>query len=63
MNELPILAITAGDPAGSGPEITAKALMHEEIYEMCRPLIIGDPCVMEQALGFTGLQGGSVFTE
>ena len=55
MNQLPILAITAGDPAGSGPEITVKTLLSKEIYEMCRPLVIGDVNVLEQALTFTGL--------
>lgn len=57
MAELPILAITAGDPAGSGPEITARAFTHHEIYEICRPLVIGDVAVMQQALSFTGLSG------
>lgn len=57
MNQLPILAITAGDPAGSGPEITAKAFADKEVYKLCRPIVIGDPCIMEQALGFTGLTG------
>ncbi len=56
MKDLPVLAITSGDPAGSGPEITAKTFLHKEIYEICRPLVIGDPCVLEQALGYTGLQ-------
>ncbi len=56
MKKLPILAITAGDPAGSGPEITAKAFTHHDIYRICRPLVIGDPAVMEQAIGFTGLE-------
>ena len=56
MSRLPVLAITAGDPAGSGPEITAKAFLHKEIYEICKPLVIGDPCVMQQALVFTGLE-------
>lgn len=55
-NTLPILAITLGDPCGSGPEITAKVSSHREIYDICRPLIIGDPCVLEQALAFTGLK-------
>lgn len=56
MKGLPILAITAGDPAGSGPEITAKAFTHGEIYRICRPLVIGDVAVMEQAIRFTGLE-------
>ena len=35
---LPILAITLGDPCGSGPEITAKALSNEYVYEICKPI-------------------------
>jgi 4-hydroxythreonine-4-phosphate dehydrogenase len=38
----PIIAITMGDAAGVGPEIIMKALAHEEVYELCRPLVIGD---------------------
>lgn len=45
----PILAITMGDPAGVGPEITIKALMQEEIYRICCPLVIGDEEVMRRA--------------
>jgi 4-hydroxythreonine-4-phosphate dehydrogenase len=43
------LAITIGDPAGVGPEITLKALLDEEIREICRPLVIGDRIVLEEA--------------
>ncbi len=50
----PIVGITMGDPAGNGPEITVKALATPELYERCRPLVIGDCKVMEQALGFVG---------
>ena len=53
---LPILAITAGDPAGSGPEITARAFTHSEIYDQCRPLVIGDTVVLEQAIKTCGLE-------
>ena len=42
VNTLPIIGITMGDPAGIGPEICIKALTDESIYEICRPLIIGD---------------------
>ena len=45
----PILGITMGDPAGVGPEISVKALQTEIVYEMCRPLIIGDAAVIERA--------------
>jgi 4-hydroxythreonine-4-phosphate dehydrogenase len=50
MNEKPILGITMGDPSGIGPEIAVKALGNAEIYNICRPLLIGDACVMEKAV-------------
>lgn len=56
MTKLPILAITLGDPCGSGPEITVKTCTNKYIYEICRPLIIGDTAVVLQALRFTGLE-------
>lgn len=39
---LPRLAITIGDPAGIGPEITGKALSERSIYAVCRPLVVGE---------------------
>ena len=51
----PVIAITMGDPAGIGPEITAKALNRSELYQICRPLLIGDRSMMEMALRTTGL--------
>jgi 4-hydroxythreonine-4-phosphate dehydrogenase len=51
---LPILAITLGDPAGTGPEIIIKALALPEIHTLCRPLIVGDAAVLTQALRFVG---------
>ena len=30
----PIIAITIGDPAGIGPEVTAKALAHDEVWAL-----------------------------
>lgn len=52
---LPILAITMGDPAGIGPEIVVRALNHKETYAQCRPLVTGDAVVMEQAVKVLGL--------
>ncbi|NLV36735.1 MAG: 4-hydroxythreonine-4-phosphate dehydrogenase PdxA [Clostridiaceae bacterium] len=40
-----------GDPAGIGPEISVRALSHKDIYDACRPLIIGDAGVMAKAVG------------
>jgi 4-phospho-D-threonate 3-dehydrogenase / 4-phospho-D-erythronate 3-dehydrogenase len=38
----PIIGITMGDAAGVGPEIIMKALAVPEVYEISRPLVIGD---------------------
>lgn len=57
---LPILALTMGDPAGIGPEITAKALADRDIYKECLPFVVGDLEIMKQQEKY--LQGG-VFTQ
>ena len=49
MNEKPFVAITMGDPAGIGPEVTAKALMDQRVYDKCRPVVIGDQAAMDEA--------------
>jgi len=46
----PIIAITMGDPAGVGPEIIVKALRRAEIYQCCRPLVIGERGSLQRAL-------------
>jgi len=46
----PVIGITMGDPTGIGPEIVAKALSSKEVNELCKPLVVGDRGVMEQAL-------------
>ena len=51
----PILAITMGDPAGIGPEITVRALNRKETYDKCRPLVCGDAAIMRQAVSLLGL--------
>jgi len=51
----PVLGITMGDPAGIGPEIVAKSLAHEHIYRLCRPLVVGDAAVMQQAIRISGI--------
>lgn len=55
VENIPILGITMGDPAGIGPEIAVKALSHKEVYEICRPVIVGDADTIEQAVAITGL--------
>jgi len=38
-----------GDAAGVGPEIIMKALAHRELYERCRPFVVGDARRLEEA--------------
>jgi 4-hydroxythreonine-4-phosphate dehydrogenase len=44
------IAITIGDPAGIGPEVVLKAILSEEITDICRPIIIGDYAVVEEVI-------------
>lgn len=37
----PIIAITMGDPAGIGAEVTVRALTHRALYQICTPYVIG----------------------
>ncbi|NUJ17802.1 4-hydroxythreonine-4-phosphate dehydrogenase PdxA [Bacillus glycinifermentans] len=50
MAERAIIAIPMGDPAGIGPEITMKSLTKKEIYNVCKPLVIGDTEVIKKAI-------------
>jgi 4-hydroxythreonine-4-phosphate dehydrogenase len=43
-----------GDAAGVGPEIIMKSLAHRELYERCRPLVIGDKARLRQAVTIVG---------
>ncbi|MGE4481588.1 4-hydroxythreonine-4-phosphate dehydrogenase PdxA [Acidocella sp.] len=45
----PVIAITMGDAAGIGPEIIMKSLAHANLYERCRPLVVGDAARLEAA--------------
>ncbi len=51
----PLIGISVGDPAGIGPEITAKALSMQRVIDMCRPLVVSDLKVMEEAIKFSKL--------
>jgi len=54
MEPLPLIAITLGDPAGIGPEIVLKALRSAEVYDACRPLVVGDRRMLERAASSLG---------
>lgn len=50
----PIIGITLGDPLGIGPEILIKALNTPDLYKICKPLVIGDKTIIDQAIALTG---------
>jgi len=52
----PIIGIPLGDPAGVGPEIVVKSLNYDEIYELCKPVVVGDRGIIEQAMRFCNIK-------
>ena len=54
-SDRPVIAITMGDAAGVGPEIIVKALAHADLYDRCRPLVIGDAARLRRAADLCGL--------
>jgi 4-hydroxythreonine-4-phosphate dehydrogenase len=52
---LPRIAIATGDPAGIGPEIALKAALDARVNALCRPLLVGDPTVVELHAKAAGL--------
>jgi len=50
MFDKPIIGITMGDPASIGPEIAIKALLNQHIYDICRPLLVGDADVFNDII-------------
>jgi 4-phospho-D-threonate 3-dehydrogenase / 4-phospho-D-erythronate 3-dehydrogenase len=55
INDKPIIAISMGDPAGVGPEITVRSLAEKKVFDMCRSIVVGDAGVMQKACDITGI--------
>ncbi|MEB6062133.1 4-hydroxythreonine-4-phosphate dehydrogenase PdxA [Staphylococcus pseudoxylosus] len=53
MNNRQIIAIPMGDAAGIGPEIAVKSLTNKDIYDVCKPVIVGDLDVIRKAVNIT----------
>ena len=49
------LAISIGDPAGIGPEVCLKTVISPEVREICRPILVSDPGVLEQHARIIGI--------
>ena len=50
MDGRPVIGITMGDPNGVGPEVIAKIMSQEWVFQLCRPLVIGHDEVIRRAL-------------
>lgn len=51
----PVLALTLGDVAGIGPEITAKTLLrHPDLRSECVPIVVGDADAMRRGVQIAG---------
>ncbi len=48
--ELPLIALTMGDPAGVGPEIIVRAWAEPQLHAGCRPLVVGHPDILRRAI-------------
>ncbi|MEW4530139.1 4-hydroxythreonine-4-phosphate dehydrogenase PdxA [Maioricimonas sp. JC845] len=51
---LPRIALTMGDVAGIGPELVARAAIHERVTSVGRPVVVGHPEVLRKALALIG---------
>jgi 4-hydroxythreonine-4-phosphate dehydrogenase len=54
----PRVAITAGDPAGIGPEIAARAARDARVVDACEPVIYGPPDGTEFPVGVVSAGAG-----
>ncbi|MDA1189013.1 MAG: 4-hydroxythreonine-4-phosphate dehydrogenase PdxA [Chloroflexi bacterium] len=50
----PIIAVTMGDPAGVGPEVTAKAIVDKDVLARTRPFVVGSAAALDVALQQSG---------
>lgn len=62
LNNVPILAITMGDPAGIGPEICVKALSKRQNGISYAPVVIGDLNILRKTAHFLGLNQKTLFS-
>lgn len=51
----PIIAVPLGDPAGIGPEIVIHTFNDDSVWEVSRPLLIGDKHVVDLAMDVVGV--------
>jgi 4-hydroxythreonine-4-phosphate dehydrogenase len=54
----PRIAITAGDPAGIGPEIATRAAADARVRDVCEPIVYGPPAGQTFAVGELSAEAG-----
>ncbi len=54
MTKKPLLAVTMGDAAGVGPEVIIRAWADPRVHENCRPVVLGHPKILQQAIEMVG---------
>ncbi|MDP9693772.1 UNVERIFIED_ORG: 4-hydroxythreonine-4-phosphate dehydrogenase [Arthrobacter globiformis] len=59
----PFIAVTMGDGAGVGPEVTVGALLDQNAYRACRPVVIGDVHRLQLGARALGVEANIVEVE
>ncbi len=54
-SQLPVIAVTMGDPAGVGPEICLRLFAEASMAEVCVPVVFGDAAVLSRVAKVTGV--------
>lgn len=62
-NFKPVTAVTMGDPAGIGPEIVLRMMQEQELYNECKPFIIGSVPILQRAEKVIGLDKPVVYNK
>ena len=50
VDKKPVVAVTIGDPAGIGPEITVATLMDKSVYDEFTPFLIGSVSIIQREM-------------
>lgn len=61
--ELPVVALTLGDPAGIGPELIARLLGQTDACQQANTVLVGDPWLWAQGCRTAGVQVETVAVE
>lgn len=60
--KLPRIALTMGDASGIGPQLLDRLCCHTELFDLCQPVVYGNPAVLKRAASRSqsGLQVHSI---